>query len=54
MTLCLIFAEYHKGLTELLRNDDTKDNKSYKESLKKIQYLLRLLYHDLMLNMTED
>ena len=54
MTLCLIFAEYHKGLTELLRNDDTMDNRNYKDSLRKIQYLLRLLYHDFMLYLTED
>ncbi len=36
MILCIIFAEYHKGIQELLRNDDNIDNKKYHESLKKI------------------
>lgn len=36
MLLCLVFAEYQKGLNELLKNDDTIDNKKYQESLKKI------------------
>ena len=54
MLLCLVFAEYQKGLNELLKNDDTIDNKKYQESLKKIQYFFRLLYHDFMLNLTEE
>jgi hypothetical protein len=54
MILCLIFAEYHKGLQELLRNDDTIDNKKYHDSLKKISHLLRLLYHNFMLSLTEE
>jgi hypothetical protein len=54
MILCLVFAEYQKGLSELLRNDDTMDNRKYHESLRKIQYFLRLLYHDFMLNLTEE
>ena len=53
MLLCLVFAEYQKGLNELLKNDDTIENKKYQESLKKIQYFFRLLYHDFMLNLTE-
>ena len=36
MILCLIFAEYQKGLQQLLRNDDTVDNARYLESLEKI------------------
>ena len=54
MLLCLVFAEYQKGLNELLKNDDTIENKKYQESLKKIQYFFRLLYHDFMLNLTEE
>lgn len=26
MILCLIFSEYHKGLQEMLKNNDTIDN----------------------------
>ena len=53
MGICLIFAEYHKGLQALLRSDDTIDNNQYLESLSKIEYFLRLLYHDLMLYLAE-
>ena len=36
MILCFIFAEYHKGLQNLLKSDDNIEDKSYLESLKKI------------------
>ena len=36
MVLCFIFAEYSKGLQNMLRNDDTMDNQNYQESLAKI------------------
>ena len=54
MILCLIFTEYQKGLQELLKNDDTIDNPRYLQSLKKIHYLLRLLYHEIMLSLADS
>jgi len=36
MILCVIFVEYQKGLNEMLKSDDTIDNRRYQESLKKI------------------
>jgi hypothetical protein len=53
MILCLIFAEYQKGLQELLRSEDTIENANYLESLKKIHHFLRILYHNFMLGLTE-
>lgn len=38
----------------MLKSDDTIDNRRYQESLKKIQYFLRLLYHNYMLKLTEE
>jgi len=53
MVLCLIFSEYHKGITELLRSEDTMDNPRYLESLRKINHFIRILYHNFMLGLTE-
>lgn len=53
MIVCLIFAEYQKGLQEMLKSDETIDSQKYTETLKKISYLLRLLYHDFMLHLSE-
>ena len=53
MILCLIFAEYSKGLNDLLKSDDTIESNKYMESLRKIDHLLKLLYHNFMLNLAE-
>jgi hypothetical protein len=36
MILCLVFSEYRKGLQEMLKNNDTIDNKKYNESFVKM------------------
>lgn len=54
MVISLIFAEYHKGLQTLLRSENTVENEKYLESLKKVQHLIRLLYHDFTLFLSEQ
>ena len=38
----------------MLKNNDTIDNKKYNESFVKMQHLLKMLYHNFMLDLTEE
>jgi hypothetical protein len=55
MILSLIFAEYAKGLKNLLKCDELKDTEiafnEYLKSLVKIKQLIDMLYHDIILHL---
>lgn len=57
MILTLIFAEYAKGLRNLLKCDELKDSeasfKEYIKSLTKIRKLIDMLYHEFILHLEE-
>jgi hypothetical protein len=57
MILTLIFAEYAKGLRNLLKCDELKDTevsfKEYIKSLTKIRKLIDMLYHEFILHLEE-
>jgi len=55
MILSLIFAEYAKGLRNLLKCDELKDTelpfREYLKSLVKIKSLIDVLYHEIILHL---
>ena len=58
MTLGLIFAEYHKGLHNLLRIDEFEESDphydAYLESLKKIKDVINHLYFEFKSNLEQQ
>lgn len=58
MVLGLIFAEYHKGLTNFLRCDEFADDDpnyaSYLQSLQKIKGFLGHLYFEFKTNLEQQ